>query len=238
MARSTDNVSFIGRIDHAPYDWVQARGLTPLPTDSKRTRKWSRTQRVGIQSRSARRRHSGTIISIARRRSPRLSRHSYRRQLSRRLQERRSRRPHNTSAPYLALPDGRVVRRVSDCPLPRSDGHGVDVVDAAVRRQQRHANLTRSRLFRWETIASSAVLSAGAPEASVKLAADARFDASQDSARQSVRTFRTTRSPTSPRIARRRSRELSSRRLAVGRRMECVSLALGDLWRANVARCS
>ena len=80
-----------------------------------------------------------------------------------------------TSAdPYLALPDGRVLV-VS--PLPAS-ASGTDTALTASTLQfgGNSGILTRSRLFRWETLGQVQVAPENRPGHRIKLAADARFD--------------------------------------------------------------
>jgi hypothetical protein len=215
-----DNVSFIGRIDHAPYDWIKL-AANPTTYGLQAYGKWSRTQASGFNAVSTPA-HSGTssqLLGALTGFYTTLFGDNY-------LADVKSgvTLSHNTSAPYLALPDGRALV-VSDLP----SGGGVSTLQFGGNS----AMQTDTRALRWETNAQAQLYPPGALTHRVKLAADARFDAfSQDLPGNRLGTF--SYNSLSDLAANRPSsftRTLTSPTRTGGEWNGFV--ALGDLWRAN-----
>jgi hypothetical protein len=177
------NVSFIGRVDHAPYDWTQraynpttyglqayaklsnvgAQGLSPIVTPGH-----GGSSSNGIASLTASLTSAMGASTLADVKSGvTLVRSS--------------------ADPYLTLPDGRALV-VSALPVS-----GIDTTSTTASTLQFGGNSgmhTDSRLFRWETVGQLQVIPEGHPAHRIKFAADGRFDqTSQDVFSNQLGTF-------------------------------------------------
>jgi hypothetical protein len=221
------NVSFIGRIDHAPYDWNQ-RAYTPTTYGVQAYAKLSSLGAQGFSPIATPGHGGSSSNSIASLTASYTStpNPSALVDLKSGVTIVRS-----SADPYLSLPDGRAVV-VS--PVPAS-GNGTDTTSTASTLQfgGNSGILTRSRLFRWETLGQLQI----APEAHathrIKLAADARFDENaQDVFANQLGTFSyASLSDLSANRPASFTRTLSSPTRRGGEWNAFVSA--GDLWRAT-----
>src|SRR5512146_301651 len=159
------NVSFIGRIDHAPYDWTK-RAYNPTTYGTQAYVKLGETQGQGT-SPIATPAHSGTSSSSIVSLTGFLTRvfgQSY-------LADARSgvTLTHNGADPLLSLPDGRALVLSS---LPGA-GNGVSTLQFGGNGGMQ----SETRSARWETSAQLQLYPPGYSSHRVKLSADARYDA-------------------------------------------------------------
>ena len=217
-----DNVSFIGRIDHAPYDWTKV-AYNPTTYGLQAYAKWARTQAAGFSAIGTPA-HSGTnaqtLASLTSFYTSLFGPNNYLADLKSGLTFTR-----NTSDPYLSLPDGRALVVSS---LPNGTG-GVSTLQFGG-----NANMqSDSRSWRWETNGQLQFYPPGALTHRVKLAADARFDDfSQDLFGNQLGTF--SYNSLSDLASNRPSsftRTLTAPTRRGGEWNAFVSL--GDVWRAN-----
>lgn len=159
-----DNVSFIGRIDHAPYDWTKL-AYNPSTYGLQAYGKWARTEAAGFSAIGTPA-HSGTNSSLLG------SLTAFYTMLfgQNDLADVKSgvTLTHGAADPYLSLPDGRTLV-VSSFP---GGGGGVSTLQFGGNS----AMQSDTRAFRWETTAQAQFYPPGALAHRVKLAADARFD--------------------------------------------------------------
>ncbi|HMA24305.1 MAG: carboxypeptidase-like regulatory domain-containing protein, partial [Gemmatimonas sp.] len=159
-----DNVSFIGRIDHAPYDWTMV-AYNPTTYGLQGYGKWSRTEAAGLSAIGTPA-HSGTnaqMLGSLTAFYTTLFGPSYLADVKSGVTF-----THNTSDPYLSLPDGRALV-VSSFP---GGGGGVSTLQFGGNGNMQ----TDTRAWRWETNAQMQFYPPGALTHRLKLAADARFD--------------------------------------------------------------
>lgn len=174
-----DNVSFIGRIDHAPYDWSKV-AYNPTTYGLQAYAKWARTEAAGFSAIGTPA-HSGTnaqtLASLTSFYTTLFGPNNFLADVKSGLTFTR-----NTSDPYLSLPDGRALVVSS---LPNGTG-GVSTLQFGG-----NANMqSDSRSWRWETNGQVQFYAPGALTHRVKLAADARFDDfSQDRFGNQLGTF-------------------------------------------------
>ncbi len=164
------NVSFIGRIDHAPYDWTQ-RAYNPTTYGVQAYAKFSSVGAQGLSPIGTPGHGGSSSNGIASLTASLTSTPN----ASSLLDFKTGVTVVRTSAdPYLALPDGRVLV-VS--PLPAS-ASGTDTALTASTLQfgGNSGVLTRSRLFRWETLGQVQIAPEKQPTHRIKFAADARLD--------------------------------------------------------------
>ncbi|HEY2376078.1 MAG TPA: carboxypeptidase regulatory-like domain-containing protein [Gemmatimonadaceae bacterium] len=216
-----ENASFIGRVDHAPYDWIT---LTPAPTTYglQAYAKWNRADAQGFTP-IATPAHGGTsgqdIGSLTALVSSVFGQ-GYLADLRSSVTAVR-----NTTDPYVALPDGRVL--VGSTFPGATDGL------STLQFGGNGALSTIQRNFRWETLSSLQLYPPGAATHRLKLAADVRFDAySQDLTSNRYGTF--TYNSLADLAANEPSsftRTLSSPSTSGGEWNAFV--AAGDLWRIN-----
>lgn len=159
------NVSFIGRIDHAPYDWTK-RAYNPTTYGAQAYVKLGETQGQGTSS-IATPAHSGTSSSSIASLTGFFTREfgqSY-------LADVRSgvTLTHNAADPLLSLPDGRVLVLSS---LPGA-GNGVSTLQFGGNG----GTQSDAKSVRWETNAQVQLFPPGYASHRVKLSADARYDA-------------------------------------------------------------
>lgn len=178
------NVSFIARIDHAPYDWTQ-RAYNPTTYGLQAYAKLSSVGAQGLGPVATPGHGGSSSNAIA---SLTASYTSTPSQSSLIDLQSGVTVVRNSADPYLSVPDGRAVV-VSPLVEP---GQGSDTASTASTLQfgGNSGILTRSRLFRWETLGQLQL----APEAHathrIKFAADARFDESaQDVFANQLGTF-------------------------------------------------
>ena len=172
-----DNASFIGRIDHAPFDW-NTQSYNPVTFGAQVYGKWGRTQSQSVLPVSTPA-HAGTttqaIGSVTGFYSA-LFKNTY-------LADVRSSvtAAHAGSHAYTALPDGRAVVASS---LP--GGGGV----TALQFGGNSSLGSSSQNWRWETMSQLQFYPPALAAHRLKVAADARFDAfSQDPAANTLGTF-------------------------------------------------
>jgi len=159
-----DNVSFIGRFDHAPYDWAKV-AYNPTTYGLQAYSKWSRTEAAGFSAIGTPA-HSGTnsqVLASATAFYTSLFGANY-------LADVKSgvTLTHSSSDPYLSLPDGRAVV-VSSFP---GGGGSVSTLQFGGNSNMQ----TDTRAWRWETNAQLQFYPPGALTHRVKLATYARFD--------------------------------------------------------------
>ena len=216
-----DNVSFIGRLDHAPYDWT-TRSYNPVTYGVQGYGKWGHTQALGVNPNGTPA-HGGattqTIASLTGFYSA-LLRESY-------LADVRTSvtRTENATSPYLLLPDGRALVAST---FPDGTG-GVSTLQFGG-----NAGLNSAlRAWRWETSAQLQLIPRHHPTHRLKLATDARFDDyAQDVSGNRLGTFAYT--SLADLAANRPSsftRTLNAPTRTGGEWNGFVSL--GDLWRAS-----
>jgi hypothetical protein len=178
LSRVDDNVSFIGRIDHLPYDWGT---LTPARTTWGITGygKWARTQGQGL-SPTGTPAHAGTssqTISMVQGEWSTYFGKDYLADVRSGLTMTR-----NASAPYLRLPDGRVLVAST---FPDGSG-GVSNLSFGGNA----AMQATTRAWTWESIADLQLYPPGFAAHKVRFTADARLDGTtQDIASNSLGTF-------------------------------------------------
>ena len=164
------NVSFIGRIDHAPYDWTQ-RAYNPTTYG---VQGYAKVSSVGAQGLSpiVTPGHGGSSSNAIASLSASLTSTPNASSL---VDFKSGITVVRTSAdPYLALPDGRVVI-VS--PLASTAVAGDSGSTASTLQFGGNSGmLTRSRLFRWETLGQVQIAPETHAAHRIKFAADARFD--------------------------------------------------------------
>lgn len=217
-----DNVSFIGRIDHAPYDWTKV-AYNPTTYGLEAYAKWARTEAAGFSAIGTPA-HSGTsaqsLASLTSFYTTLFGPNNYLADVKSGLTLTRS-----TSDPYLSLPDGRALV-VSN--LPNGTG-GVSTLQFGGNS----AMQTDTRAWRWETNGQIQFYPPGALTHRVKLAADARFDDfSQDLFGNRLGTF--SYNSLSDLAANRPSSFTRNLTAPTRRGGEWNAFAsLGDLWRVN-----
>jgi hypothetical protein len=173
-----NDVSFIGRVDHAPYDWIKL-AYNPTSYGLQTYARWHRIEGQGLTL-TATPGHAGTttqaIGSVTAFYSTLFS-NAY-------LVDLRSgvTTTSNTTDPYLGLPDGRVVV-VSSLP-DSTDGLSMLAFGG-------NSGMTTSqRTLRWESLADLQLYPPGLSTHRVKVAADLRLDAySQDLIGNRLGTF-------------------------------------------------
>jgi len=216
-----ENVSFIARVDHAPYDWIK---LAPNPTTYglQAYAKWHRADAQSF-SPTATPAHGGTSnqdIGALTALASTIFGRGYLADIRSGITAVRS-----TNDPYLALPDGRVLVAST---LPDAS-QGLSTLQFGGNS----ALSTAQRNFRWETLTNLQLYPAGAATHRVKLAADVRYDAfAQDLTANRSGTFTFTslgdlaaNQPASF------TRTLSAPQATGGEWNAFV--AAGDLWRVN-----
>jgi len=216
-----DNVSFIGRIDHAPYDWTKLE-YNPITYGLQTYAKWGHSQAQGVNPIGTPA-HGGTstqtIGSLTGFYTALFGRNY--------LADVRTSvtATENKSDPYLSLPDGRALVAST---FPDAAG-GISTLQFGGNSGMQ----SDSRNWRWESTAELQFYPAERTAHRVKLAADARFDAfSQDLLGNRLGTFSytsladlTANTPASF------TRTLNAPTRTGGEWNGFVSL--GDLWRVN-----
>jgi len=164
-----ENFSFIGRVDHAPFDWI-TMSANPTTYGIQAYGKWHRGEAVGF-SPTATPGHGGTSaqdIGALTAMFSNVSQRGFLTDIRSGITAVRS-----TSDPYLALPDGRV--------LVASTFPDADAAVSTLQFGGNSALSTIQRNFRWETLSSLQLYPPGAVTHRVKIAADVRYDVfSQD----------------------------------------------------------
>jgi carboxypeptidase family protein len=164
-----ESFSFIGRVDHAPFDW---NTMSPNATTYglQGYGKWHRGEAIGFTP-TATPGHGGTSgqdIGALTALFSNVSQRGFLTDLRSGITAVRS-----TSDPYLAMPDGRV--------LVASTFPGADPAVSTLQFGGNSALSTIQRNFRWESLGSLQLYPPGAVTHRVKIAADLRYDAfSQD----------------------------------------------------------
>ena len=216
-----ESFSFIGRVDHAPFDWT-TMSANPTTYGIQAYGKWHRGEALGFAP-TATPGHGGTSaqdIGALTAMFSNISRRGFLTDLRSGITAIRS-----TSDPYLTLPDGRVLV-----------GSTFADADPAVSTLQFGGNSglsTVQRNVRWETLSSLQLYPPGAVTHRLKIAADLRYDAfSQDLASNRLGTF--TFNSLGDLAANQPSsftRTLSSPSISGGEWNAFV--AAGDLWRVS-----
>jgi len=164
------NVSFIGRIDHAPYDWSQ-RAYNPITYGLQAYAKVASVGAQGLTS-TVTPGHGGSSSNAIASLTAALTSTPNASSL---IDLKSGITVVRTSAdPYLALPDGRVLV-VSPLAATASAGDSASTV-STLQFGGNSGLLTRSRLFRWETVGQVQLAPESRPAHRLKFAADARFD--------------------------------------------------------------
>jgi hypothetical protein len=173
-----DNVSFIARVDHAPYDWTKL-AYNPTSYGLQAYAKWHRAQAQGLNPIStpghggASAQGIGSLTALY----SKLFGQGY-------LADVRSSvtMTQSSSDSYLPFPDGRV--------LVASTIPGASGALSTLQFGGSSAMGTNQRTFRWETLTDLQLYPQGAATHRVKLSADARFDGySQDLIGNRLGTF-------------------------------------------------
>jgi hypothetical protein len=174
----TDNVVFLGRFDHAPYDW---KTLTPARTTWGLTTyaNWTRNEGQGIAPTGtpAHAGQSSQGVMGAQAEYSTFFGHDYLADVRSGLTYSR-----NTSEPYLQLPDGRVL--VSSTFTDATSGV------STLQFGGNGAMHNDTRAWTWESIGELQFYPQGFARHRIKLTSDARFDAfSQDVQGNRLGTF-------------------------------------------------
>jgi carboxypeptidase family protein len=177
-SRIDDNLSFIGRIDHAPYDLATLEA-SPVTYGLQTYAKWGHSQAQGVNPVGTPA-HGGTttqaIGSLTGFWSALFGK-DYLADVRTSVTG-----TENRSAPYLGLPDGRALVTST---FPNAAG-GISNLQFGGNGGMHND----SRSWRWETMAQLQLYPAGKATHRVKVAADARFDAfSQDVLGNRLGTF-------------------------------------------------
>ncbi|MFI5229442.1 MAG: carboxypeptidase-like regulatory domain-containing protein, partial [Gemmatimonadales bacterium] len=159
-----DNVSFIGRVDHAPYDWIKL-AYNPVSYGVQGYAKYDRTQGVGLTpiGTPAHAGETNQQIGAVTGFFSALFGPSYLADLRSGLTLTR-----NTSAPDLAVPDGRT--------LVASNLAGATPSVSTLAFGGNSAMNSRLTTFRWETQGELQLYPPGLATHRLKIAGDARFD--------------------------------------------------------------
>ena len=173
-----DNVSFIARVDHAPYDWNKL-AYAPQSYGLQAYAKWGRTQAQGFTPIGTPAHGGSTTTGIGSLTGlyTAVFGQNY-------LADVRSSvtATKNSSGAYLALPDGRALVASS---FADASG-GISTLQFGGNSGMN----TDQRGYRWESMATLQLYPPGQATHRVKLAADARFDAySQDVSNNALGTF-------------------------------------------------
>jgi hypothetical protein len=173
-----DNVSLIGRIDHAPYDWTKL-AYSPISYGLQAYAKWGHTQAQGVNPIGTPA-HGGSStqgIGALTALYTQVFGPGYLADVKSGLTLTK-----NASDPYLALPDGRTLVAST---FPDATG-GVSTLQFGGNSSMN----TDSKSARWETVANVQLFASGNVKHRVKLSADARFDSySQDVRSNALGTF-------------------------------------------------
>ena len=173
-----DNVSFIARVDHAPYDWTTL-AYNPTTYGLQAYAKWGRTQAQGLTPIGTPA-HGGTSaqgIGALTALYTKVFGQGYLADLRTGITATK-----NATDPYLALPDGRalVASSFSDA------SGGVSTLQFGGNS----AMNSSSSALRWESLGQLQLYPSGRSRHRVKLSADARFDTySQDLRGNELGTF-------------------------------------------------
>ncbi len=163
-ARVTENVSFIGRLDHAPYDWQTFAPPTAATTLTVYG-KWTRSRGVGVTGTSPLAHASDAMRAIG------SVQGSYSRYLQRGvLAELRSALSlmQLRSTPFTSMPEGQVSLQST-----LADGDGASTT---MRFGGSPSGASDERQMTWETTANLQLIRASSSAHRVTLAADSRLD--------------------------------------------------------------
>jgi hypothetical protein len=159
-----DNVSFIARVDHAPYDWTKL-AYNPTSYGLQAYAKWGHTQAQGVSPIGTPAHGASTTQSIGALTAlfTRTFGPGYLADVRSGLTATK-----NSSAPYLSLPDGRALVAST---FPDASG-GVSTLQFGGNSAMNSA----LESLRWESIAQLQLYPVARSAHRVKLSADARFD--------------------------------------------------------------
>jgi len=216
-----ESFSFIGRVDHAPFDWL-TMSANPTTYGVQAYGKWHRGEAVGFAP-TATPGHGGTSaqdVGALTAMFSNLSHRGFLTDLRSGITALRS-----MSNPYLALPDGHV--------LVASTFSDADPAVSTLQFGGNSGLSTVQRSFRWETLSNLQLYPPGAVTHRVKISADLRYDTfSQDLASNRFGTFTfNSLGDLAANQAASFTRTLSAPSISGGEWNAFI--AAGDLWRVN-----